>query len=121
MQKLFYDGSCPLCRKEIAWLRPKLQNQLELIDISEDIFTGYGDATREQMMQQIHLWTGTHFKIGLDASLSYWHMAGWRFIPWILQRPGIYWLANQAYLYWAKRRVRCSTGSSLKTPKSCKR
>lgn len=110
MQKLFYDGSCALCRREINWLRPKLARQLELVDISADGFTGFAGASKTAMMQQIHLWRDDHFLVGIDATLHYWQLAGHRWLVSLLRLPPCYWLAKKAYAYWATKRSNCANG-----------
>ncbi|PKM19451.1 MAG: DUF393 domain-containing protein [Gammaproteobacteria bacterium HGW-Gammaproteobacteria-15] len=111
MQKLFFDGSCALCRREINWLGPKLTPHLELIDISAAGFSGFAGATKAAMMQQIHLWREDHFLIGIDASLHYWQLAGHSWLVALLRLPPCYWLAKKAYAYWAARRSNCANGA----------
>ncbi|WP_229796876.1 thiol-disulfide oxidoreductase DCC family protein [Alishewanella tabrizica] len=106
--KLFYDGSCKLCRHEINYLAPKLQNKLLLVDISAADFMEYQGVPKQAMLEQIHLWDGSRFIIGLAATLYYWRLAGMRFLPWLLSLPLINTLANKAYLYWARKRLRCT-------------
>lgn len=106
--KLFFDGSCKLCRHEINYLAPKLQHKLQLVDISAPDFAGYEGVSKQAMLAQIHLWDGSNFIIGLAATLYYWRLAGMRFLPWLLSLPLINTIANQAYLYWAKKRQRCT-------------
>lgn len=106
--KLFFDGSCKLCRHEITYLAPKLAGKLDLVDISAANFSGYQGVNRNAMLQQIHLWDGQRFIIGLSATLYYWRLAGMRFLPWLLDLPVVNSLANRAYLYWAKKRLKCT-------------
>lgn len=113
MQKLFFDGSCSLCRREINWLAAKLQPHLELIDISADDFTGFAGVSKSAMMQQIHLWQEDHFLIGIDATLHYWQLAGHSWSARLLRLPPCYWLAKKAYAYWAARRSNCSNGDCV--------
>lgn len=108
MQKLFFDGSCALCRREINWLGPKLKPHLELVDISKDGFTGFAGVSKTAMMQQIHLWQDDHFLIGIDATLHYWQLAGHNWLVRLLHLPPCYWLAKKAYVYWAAKRSNCS-------------
>ena len=107
---LFFDGSCKLCRHEINWLGPKLQDKMQLVDISQADFEGFKGASKAEMMQQIHVWDGQQFQIGLTATLFYWRLAGLRLLPAILAFPLLRPIANWAYLYWAKKRQRCTDG-----------
>lgn len=53
---LFYDGHCPICRKEIAWLQWKnRQGKLGFQDINAETFQAehYG-KTHAELMAEIH-------------------------------------------------------------------
>ena len=110
MKKLFYDGSCALCQREIALLAPKLTPQLELVDISAPGFEGFAGVDKAAMMHQIHLWLDDHFITGIDASLHYWQLAGHTWLVALLRLPPCYYLADKAYRYWAAKRRQCQTG-----------
>ena len=109
-KKLFFDGSCRLCRHEINWLGPKLRGKIELVDISKPDFTGFAGVSRSQMMAEMHLWDGERYLTALPATLYYWRTAGLRFLPWLLSLPLVNTLANKAYQFWAARRQRCVNG-----------
>lgn len=117
-KKLFFDGSCKLCRHEMSWLGPKLATKMELVDISLPEFTGFAGVDRSAMMAEIHFWDGAKFIKGLPATLCYWRLAGWRFLPWLLNLPLVFPLANWGYQYWAKQRLKCSDGQCDITPQS---
>ena len=108
MKKLFYDGSCSLCQHEISWLSRKLTPHLELVDISVQGFTGFAGVSKATMMHHIHLWHHDHFLTGIDASLHYWQLAGYRWFVALLRFAPCYWVAKKAYAYWADRRMQCS-------------
>lgn len=108
MKKLFYDGSCKLCQREISALAPKLTPHLQLVDISAAGFNGFAGVSKGAMMQQIHLWDQDHFIIGIDASLHYWHLAGYRKLVAFLRFAPCYWLAGKTYRLWARSRANCS-------------
>lgn len=57
---LLYDGDCPICQKEVAWLRQRnKQGRLGFQDIHADNFEpSYVNKTIAQLMAEIH---------GLDA------------------------------------------------------
>lgn len=108
VKKLFYDGSCKLCRREINLLRDKLTAHIQLVDISAPDFEGFAGVSKQQMMQQIHLWQDDHFIIGIDATLHYWQIAGYRKLVSLIKLPPCYWIAKKAYGFWAKRRQSCT-------------
>lgn len=53
---LFYDGLCPICRREVAWLRRRNQNaKLGFVDINAAEFKAevYG-KTMSELVAEIH-------------------------------------------------------------------
>ncbi|GAB2591332.1 thiol-disulfide oxidoreductase DCC family protein [Nitrincola alkalisediminis] len=106
LPRLFYDGKCPLCEKEICYLNPKLLGKIALIDISEAGFEGWGGVSKQAMMKKIHVWTGQNFLIGLDATLYYWRLAGLSLPAKLLSLPLVYSIANAGYNIWAHWRYR---------------
>lgn len=102
--QLFYDGSCRLCRWEIRHLAPRLRGKIKLIDISSADFDGFAGVSKATMMDQLHLWDGQRFHLGLDASFYYWRLAGWGWLVKLLSFPGIHYMAKAAYQRWAARR-----------------
>jgi len=107
-QRLYYDGSCGLCRREIEHLRSRLEPALELVDISAPAFEPPPGYTPAAMMERIHLYDGERMHVGLPASLVYWRLAGggFRLLAAVMRLPGIYALANRAYNAWAAWRLR---------------
>ncbi|WP_151703077.1 thiol-disulfide oxidoreductase DCC family protein [Nitrincola alkalilacustris] len=104
--RLFYDGSCSLCRREIDHLRNRLVAHFTLVDISDSGFESWQGVGRLAMMKKIHVWTGVHFLVGLEASLYYWEKVGWTIPVSIIRLPGVHRLAGWAYDGWANWRFR---------------
>ncbi|MEX0430408.1 thiol-disulfide oxidoreductase DCC family protein [Spiribacter insolitus] len=107
-KRLYYDGSCGMCRREIEHLRGRLEPELELVDISAPAFEPPAGYTFAAMMERIHLHDGERMQVGLPASLVYWRMAGggFRLLAGLLSLPGVFALANRAYNRWAAWRLR---------------
>lgn len=105
MDLLFYDGQCPLCRREIDTLRRLERGGLGFVDIHQQPEHSPLAPDREALLRRLHLVTadGTWYT-GLDATVRAWsHTApGWLFRPltWPLFRP----LARHVYERWADRR-----------------
>jgi predicted DCC family thiol-disulfide oxidoreductase YuxK len=106
---VFFDGECPLCRHEIAWLRRKDVDQcIEFIDIADPDFdaTVYG-RSQAQLMAQMHgrLADGT-WTIGVDTFYHLYRLLGlgWAvsWTRWPILRP----LTDFAYRCFAKIRTR---------------
>jgi len=105
--KVFHDGACPLCRREIAMLRSMDPHQrVALEDIADPAFDAsqYG-LTREQVHAYIHgvLPDGTVVR-GMEVFRRVYEAVGrgwvWRWTAWPVFRP----IADAAYWVWAKMR-----------------
>ncbi|MCY1190211.1 hypothetical protein D9M71_247460 [compost metagenome] len=75
---LYFDGACPLCAREIAFLRRQSTGgKLILVDISADDFdAGALGLTVEQLRSCLHgRFASGHWVTGLDATLWSWRAA----------------------------------------------
>ena len=112
---LYYDGDCPLCAREIAWLRRRADSaKLQLADIRANDFDskalGYSMA---QLQNLLHArFADGQWVTGLDATYWSWTAAGhiwlarplaWRWLRPALDdlyrlfcrlRPGLTWLPH---------------------------
>ena len=105
--ELFYDGQCPICMKEINWLRKNDKwNRLVLVDIQQDNFENtYPEFDFSLLDQKIHARMSDGSVVtGVDATLASWEAINKGF--WIapLRWPVIRFLADQAYLLFANNR-----------------
>ena len=125
---LFWDGSCPLCRKEITyykWLDAE-QRRVEWVDIDAEPerLTPHG-VPIEAAMAKIHgLDKHGSLVVGVPAFLSVWEvMPYWRVLPPILRSfPFVMPFADAAYAWWAKRRLGISARwRSLEEGSACRR
>lgn len=106
---LFYDGQCPICRKEVAWLRWKnKRGRLALQDIHDPAFDPaiYG-KTFDEFMAEIHgLYPDGRLIKGIEVFQAAYLAVGlgWLIAPlgWPLTKPFF------AYLYrlFARHRLR---------------
>ena len=119
---LLFDGGCPLCRREAAYMQrlDKGRGLVELIDIAAPGFDPSPfNRTIDQLMAAMHgrLHDGTMIS-GVSvfretyAALGRGWMLGWT--AW----PGFRWFADKAYVFFAKMRHKarlrdedCPTGS----------
>ncbi len=104
---VFYDGACPLCRREINHYRQKDHQNIEYIDISTNDFVAknYGlDASQVQKKMHVKEGDGT-IHTGVEAFLALW-----RFFPEysllrkLISFPLIKPLAKLGYICFAKLR-----------------
>ena len=98
---LLYDGHCPLCSKEIEWLRKHdLYQAIKFQDIHEPAFIAKSNLDLQTLMAQIH---GIDHKgdllVGIDVFEVVYRLVGLNFLAaplrWPLTRPVIkmlYWL-----------------------------
>ncbi|WP_417593944.1 thiol-disulfide oxidoreductase DCC family protein [Oceanospirillum sp.] len=97
---LYYDGACPLCRKEVRWLQARCRRKdlsLAFVDISQDGFDpGPTGKQTKQLMAELHLqdnegnwWTAMDAsrRIYQEIGLG-WLMAptGWPFLKPVFDR-----------------------------------
>lgn len=116
--QVFFDGDCPLCRREIEWLRRRDRtSRIDFIDIAAPDFSeaehgkGY-----DELMQSMH----ARFPDGrwIDGVESFRHMyrlVNLGFLVAWTRVPGLRQLADWGYTVFARYRLRlskrCSTGS----------
>jgi predicted DCC family thiol-disulfide oxidoreductase YuxK len=102
---LFYDGSCPLCAKEIKTLRKLQQGHLIFADIHQQKSASTSLPSREDLLRRLHMktWTG-EWVIGLPANVRAWSHTPLGFLLKPLLWPIIYPIANRIYQLWADRR-----------------
>lgn len=107
--EVFFDGECPLCRREIDWLKSKNHSgKVQFIDIAESNF----DASKfgkswDELMAEMHgrlpdgTWvTGVDTFVILYQTLQIGWMVNWT--RWTWMRP----FTNWGYRVFARNRVR---------------
>lgn len=105
---MLYDGQCPICQREINWLRSKNnQGKLGLIDITDEDFDAesYGTCFAE-LMAEIHgVYADGRLVKGVEVFCASYQAVGlgWLVAPmqWRLLRPVFDWL----YRGFAKHRL----------------
>ncbi|MDO3387844.1 DUF393 domain-containing protein [Gilvimarinus sp. SDUM040013] len=101
---LYFDGKCPLCRREIRLLKRVVSSRLRFVDVHG---ASLAEDQRAAMLQQLHLQTADgKWLVGLAANVAAWRMTplGFLFAP--LLWPGIKPVAEHCYQRWAARRAR---------------
>ena len=100
---LYFDGNCPLCRREMAHLTRLKSDDLVLQDIHE---LPDSDAlpNKASMLQSLHLRKDGGWVTGIDANIAAWQYTRigffWRWLSWPIVKP----VATWAYRTWATRR-----------------
>lgn len=103
IETLFYDGRCPLCRREVALLRKLADDGLAFQDIHSA--TAARLPATEALLKSLHLQRADGVMVtGLAANVAVWQHtvfgALWRVLLW----PGVRSVAHGCYDRWAQRR-----------------
>lgn len=112
--EVFYDGDCPLCLREIAWLkRLDKREKIEFTDIQAPGFDAASvGKTHEALMAQIHgrLPDGTVVR-GVEVFRHLYSAVGWTWPVALSRLPVMRQLLDVGYRVFAKNRLRL-TGRS---------
>ena len=107
---VFYDGGCPLCRREIMhYQRIDRERRIQWTDIQQepDTLQAHG-LSWQQAMQRMHVRDSDgRMASGANAFAALWrHIPRYSFLARIVALPGINWTAEQVYSVFARRRYR---------------
>lgn len=108
---VLYDGSCPLCRREIAHAqglaRRKPDSALCFVDISDsqpaanDPGPGLviDESERRRLLARFHVQRADGSRLqGAAAFVAMWaRLPGWRWLARLARLPGLLWLMERAY------------------------
>lgn len=96
---IYYDGSCPLCRREIALYRSLRSSQpLQWVDVSTGQSLGEG-LSCEAAMRRFHVRDGGGQLLSGGAAFArLWRaLPGWRWLGWLFALAPMSWLLEAAY------------------------
>jgi predicted DCC family thiol-disulfide oxidoreductase YuxK len=96
---IYFDGSCPLCRREIAlYRRLRGAGQLQWLDVSAGVPLGAG-LSCEAAMRRFHVRDaqGRLFSGGAAFSRLWRALPGWWVPGWLFAWPPMSWLLELAY------------------------
>jgi predicted DCC family thiol-disulfide oxidoreductase YuxK len=110
---LYFDGTCPLCSKEISLLKKLSKDQLIFADIQNISSTDTQLPSREALLRRLHLrLMNGEWLVGLDANVAVWSYTKYGFLFKILRWPLIGHIADRIYANWAdnryEKRYKCS-------------
>ena len=94
---VMYDGSCPLCQREIGLYQSLTPLQpVAWLDVSAANLT---PATRQQLMARFHVQQSDgQLLSGAQAFLSLWAvLPGWRWLALAGRLPGATWVMERMY------------------------
>ena len=96
---VYFDGACPMCRREIAMYRRLPQaNKVHWVDISAGEELG-GALSCAQAMARFHVRDPQgRLYSGAAAFSRLWRLfPGWRWLGWLSAWPPMSWLFELAY------------------------
>jgi predicted DCC family thiol-disulfide oxidoreductase YuxK len=118
--KMLYDGECPLCMREVNFLRQKDAGRglVKFVDIADQNYNPDENAgvDYEMAMGRIHgiLPDGTVMR-DVAVFRRVYEVLGMGWIYALTKIPLMGWLANQVYGIWAKLRLRLTGRPDLET------
>jgi len=96
---IYFDGSCPLCRREIGFYRRlRGAERLQWLDVSAGAPLGQ-DLSCEAAMRRFHVRDaqGRLFSGGAAFARLWRALPGWRVAGWLLAWPPMSWALELAY------------------------
>jgi predicted DCC family thiol-disulfide oxidoreductase YuxK len=99
---VFFDGSCPLCSREIAFYQSRAGSEnIDWIDISQSVDEGevVPGLCRERALARFHVKTADgRIVSGAAAFATLWSiLPGFRLLGRLFQLPPLTWLLERAY------------------------
>lgn len=106
---VFYDGACPLCRREIAhYRRLRGADQMAWVDIAQekDMLDAHG-LSREAAMARMHVRDAAgEWQIGAWAFAEMWsHLPVYRWLARVLRNTGTLPILDRGYSVFARWRL----------------
>lgn len=118
--RMFYDGGCPLCRREVGHYRKVDRNgDVEWLDIHADpsVLDAYG-IDREAAMERLHVMDPQgRIHSGARAFVTVWQaLPGYRWLAKFVLALRLVPLMEAAYRPFARWRYRrrCTTGCTVR-------
>ncbi len=105
--EVYYDGSCPLCRREIGVYQHLESDQpIQWVDVSDPGTTIPEHTTRDGLMARFHTRTAQgELLSGAAAFVHIWsQLPGWRILGHLAKVPGVLWLMEKSYTGFLKVR-----------------
>lgn len=112
--RLYYDGHCPPCAREIRHLRGRVEDVV-LIDIHS--LQRIDTAKRRDLLKTLHLFKPDGTVVtGLDANVYLWRQANCSRLVTLFDSPVIHNFASLLYRAWASVRFRVMYGRGPARP-----
>ncbi|MCL6608873.1 MAG: DUF393 domain-containing protein [Geminicoccaceae bacterium] len=97
-----YNGSCPVCSREIAAYRRLAAHHgtaLDFLDASRpDAPLAALGLDADRAARRLHLFEGGRLLAGVEAFSALWErLPGWRLLARVIRLPGVRWIAAFVY------------------------
>ena len=100
---LYYDGECPLCKREISLLKRLSKNRLNFVDVHQAHDKDL--PSKDLLLKRLHLRKENgEWLIGLDANVYAWSMTPYGVLFKVLRLWPVRPVADFIYTRWADRR-----------------
>jgi len=100
---LYFDGTCPLCSREISTLKRLTKGRIEFVDIHQtnDVYL----PRKQTLLKRLHLRKSDgEWLTGLDANVYAWSMTPYGIFFKILRMWPFRGIADAIYNRWAAQR-----------------
>jgi len=98
--QVLFDGSCPLCRREIALYKDlKADGEMQWVDISACTYAAPSGLSKETLMRRFHVVTPEGILLsGAAAFVFVWkQLPGWRWLARLASLPGMLTIMEWSY------------------------
>ena len=98
--QVLFDGSCPLCRREIALYQDlPATGEMQWVDISDRSYAAPAGLSKDTLMRRFHIVTPEGVLLsGAAAFVFIWkQLPGWRWLARIASLPGMLTLMEWSY------------------------
>lgn len=98
--QVLFDGSCPLCRREIALYKDlQADAAMQWVDISTCSYAAPEGVSKDKLMQRFHVVTPEGVLLsGAAAFVFVWkQLPGWRWLAKLARLPGMLTLMEWSY------------------------
>lgn len=105
---VYYDGACPLCRREIGFYRGRNEDAAEWVDVSRD--APGAELSKEDALARFHVRRADGSLVsGAEGFFELWRaMPGWRHLARLSAVPGVLPVTERAYRGFLRVRPRVS-------------
>ncbi|ANS85748.1 DUF393 domain-containing protein [Vibrio scophthalmi] len=107
---IFYDASCPLCVKEMSSLKTHLGDNVTFVNVQNEIMMEhYPTVEQSECLRVLHVIDQSgQLRLGVDANIYLWELAGKKPILRILRWPILRSIARGGYWLFARYRYQLS-------------